>query len=412
MFQSFSGSSRRTRQVNLSGQDINPFEASSWAPTASGTQKTVAAAQHERHLRQLERERLVASKNIQRTWRGHRVRRNVANSRRQAWDDLENRHTHEEDLAEPVLMEEVNLLLAFFNYKSSEDISRLVRLCQRLLQRSRASQTFNANMGRRLPYLVAVLLDALSLFVLPLSHQILILYLVYENVGSNNFYSQPQPSTDIMVEVLTYIVQWNPSTASKAITRYYTILSDLLIRGDLSTEVKTQICEAFAAPLVDRSDVDGGRRMLHDAYVSMAFSFLATPDLASRVGDMKILAEAINIDILSQAMLQDDSRATLGDMNPESRLWLLSHFICLHNLCSIQQQEPSYIKALSTILSLSANDIFGRIEVSQPGVLDTSDEEVGSSEVPRQALPGFIRSQVVSLVNKQSIADLLAKFDS
>lgn len=175
MFQSFSGSSRRTRQVNLSGQDINPFEASSWAPTASGTQKTVAAAQHERHLRQLERERLVASKNIQRAWRGHRVRRNVADSRRQAWDLLENQHTHEEDLPEPVFMEEVNLLLAFFNYKSSEDTSRLVRLCQRLLQRSRAGQTFNDSMGRRLPYLVAVLLDALSLFVLPLSHQILVL---------------------------------------------------------------------------------------------------------------------------------------------------------------------------------------------------------------------------------------------
>lgn len=171
MFQSFSGSSRRTRQVNLSGQDINPFEASSWAPTASGTQKTLAAAQHERHLRQLERERLVASKNIQRTWRGHRVRKDVANSRRQAWDLLHNQHAQVEDIAEPVLMEELNLLLAFFNYKNPEDISRLVHLCQRLLQRSRAGQAFDANMGRRLPFLVAVLLDALSLFVLPLSHQ-------------------------------------------------------------------------------------------------------------------------------------------------------------------------------------------------------------------------------------------------
>lgn len=171
MFQSFSGSSRRTRQVNLSGQDINPFEASSWAPTASGTQKTLAAAQHERHLRQLERERLVASKNIQRTWRGHRVRKDVANSRRQAWDLLDNQHAQVEDIAEPVLMEELNLLLAFFNYKNPEDISRLVRLCQRLLQRSRAGQAFYASMGRRLPFLVAVLLNALSLFVLPLSHQ-------------------------------------------------------------------------------------------------------------------------------------------------------------------------------------------------------------------------------------------------
>lgn len=180
----------------------------------------------------------------------------------------------------------------------------------------------------------------------------------------------------------------------------------------MSSESKTKIFEAFTAPLVNRSGTDDGQKILHDAYVSLAFSFLATPDLASRVGDMKFLAETINIDILSQAILQDDSRAVLGDMNPESRLWLLSHFIHLHNLCSTQRQEPGYIRALSTILSLSANDIFGRIELSQSGVLDTSDEEVGGSDPPRQALPEFIRSQVISLVNKQSITDLLAKFDS
>lgn len=170
MFQSFSGSSRRTRQVNLSGQDINPFEASSWAPTASGTQKTLAAAQHERHLRQVERERLVASKNIQRIWRGHRVRKDVANSRRQAWDLLDSQHAQEEDLAEPVLLEELNLLLAFFNYKNHEDISRLVRLCDRLLRRIQAGQAFDGDLGRRLSFLVIVLLDALSVFVLSLSH--------------------------------------------------------------------------------------------------------------------------------------------------------------------------------------------------------------------------------------------------
>ncbi|KAL5353432.1 ubiquitin-protein ligase (E3) [Pseudogymnoascus australis] len=385
MFQSFSGSSRRTRQVNLSGQDINPFEASSWAPTASGTQKTLAAAQHERHLRQVERERLVASKNIQRIWRGHRVRKDVANSRRQAWDLLDSQHAQEEDLAEPVLLEELNLLLAFFNYKNPEDISRLVRLCDRLLRRSQAGQAFDGDLGLRLSFLVVVLLDALSV--------------------------QPQPSTDTMVQVLTSIVKWDPSTANKTITRYYTILSDLLIGRDLPSQSKTEIFEAFAEPLVDRNDIDDMQRILHDAYVSMAFSFLTTPDLATRVGDMKPLAEATNIDILSQAILQDDSRAVLDDMNPESRLWLLAHFIHLHTLCSTQRQEPGYIRALSTILSLSANDIFGRIEVSQPGVLDTS-EEVDGSEPPSQALPEFIRSQVISLVNKQSITDLLAKFDS
>ena len=167
MFQSFSGSSRRPRQVNLSGQDVNPFAASSWAPTASGTQKTLAVAQHERQLRQLERERLIASKHIQRSWRGHKARKDVANGRRQVWDLLESQHADRERLGEPVLAEELRLLVSFFDYKNLEDISRLHRLCQRLLQRSRAGQAFDTDTRRRLPFLVVVLLSALSVFVLP-----------------------------------------------------------------------------------------------------------------------------------------------------------------------------------------------------------------------------------------------------
>src|ERR1700680_4464473 len=89
MFQTFSGRSRRPRQVNLSGQNLNPFAASSWSPSASGTQKTVANAQQEREQRRQERERLNASKRIQRTWRGHRSRRQLADSRRALWDEIE-----------------------------------------------------------------------------------------------------------------------------------------------------------------------------------------------------------------------------------------------------------------------------------------------------------------------------------
>lgn len=87
MFQTFSGSSRRPRQVNLSGQNLNPFAAGSWTPAASGAQKTIENAQQERLRRQQERERLNAAKRLQRTWRGHKVRRELANSRRQLWDE-------------------------------------------------------------------------------------------------------------------------------------------------------------------------------------------------------------------------------------------------------------------------------------------------------------------------------------
>jgi ubiquitin-protein ligase E3 C len=130
MFQTFSGSSRRPRQVNLSGQNLNPFAASSWSPSASGTQKTVANAQQERELRRQERERLNASKQIQRTWRGHRSRRELADSRRALWDDIETNGG--QSGSEVVLVEQAMLLVAFFSPRRRDDVGRLASLSSRI----------------------------------------------------------------------------------------------------------------------------------------------------------------------------------------------------------------------------------------------------------------------------------------
>lgn len=74
----------------MSGQkNLNPFAASAWTPaTSSAASKTVASAQAERRQRQLERDKLKAAENIQRTWRGHKVRRNVKDKRRAELDVL------------------------------------------------------------------------------------------------------------------------------------------------------------------------------------------------------------------------------------------------------------------------------------------------------------------------------------
>src|SRR5690242_15786045 len=90
MFPTFTGSSRKGRNVNLSGQKTtNPFTSTSWTPSAAaGASKTVAHAQAERLQRQQERERLKAAQRIQRTWRGHRSRRNLRAERREAVDLL------------------------------------------------------------------------------------------------------------------------------------------------------------------------------------------------------------------------------------------------------------------------------------------------------------------------------------
>jgi ubiquitin-protein ligase E3 C len=130
MFQTFSGSSRRPRQVNLSGQNLNPFAASSWTPNASGTQQTVANAQQERQQRQQERQKLNATKRIQKTWRGHKVRRDLADSRRNSWDKAEADINGSE--YGTALANQLRLLVAFFSTRRHDDLERLRNLSQKI----------------------------------------------------------------------------------------------------------------------------------------------------------------------------------------------------------------------------------------------------------------------------------------
>ncbi|KAM0525755.1 hypothetical protein ACHAPE_000466 [Trichoderma viride] len=87
MFSTFTGSSRRPRNVNLSGQTSNPFSNTTWSPSAaSNATKTVSDAQADREKRQVERRRLKAASQIQKTWRGYRSRSTLKEQRRNDFD--------------------------------------------------------------------------------------------------------------------------------------------------------------------------------------------------------------------------------------------------------------------------------------------------------------------------------------
>src|SRR5271167_3298160 len=94
MHHSFTGSSRKTRQIHLSGRGpINPWasltpQTSAAKPTA-GTQDALANAQAGRIQRQLERQRLTSARTIQRVWRGHASRRRTRQWWREQWDLVE-----------------------------------------------------------------------------------------------------------------------------------------------------------------------------------------------------------------------------------------------------------------------------------------------------------------------------------
>ncbi len=161
MYPTFTGASRRPRNVNLSGQkNVNPFAASSWSPsTPSGASKTVAEAQAERRQRQQERERLKAAQDIQRTWRGHRERQNLRNSRRQAFDGLYAADAGLDDQQRTALA--FPLLLVLFEADRDDDRKRLAHFAEDAGRSNfhflSSSQLPPARLGRLVEVLIAAL---------------------------------------------------------------------------------------------------------------------------------------------------------------------------------------------------------------------------------------------------------------
>lgn len=167
MFPTFTGSSRKTRNVNLSGQKaINPFTSTSWAPSAAaGASKTVAHAQAERAQRQQERDRLKAAQRIQRTWRGHRSRRNLRTSRRHVIDQLLGEGGPLD--AERRTVEATPLVLNVYQASNSGDQHRLCLLAHDLLQTKFACFESGAVALPRLGKLARIVVAALDRYGTP-----------------------------------------------------------------------------------------------------------------------------------------------------------------------------------------------------------------------------------------------------
>lgn len=141
---------------------------------------------------------------------------------------------------------------------------------------------------------------------------------------------------------------------------------------------------------------------------------LTTPHLENLLGHLDELAELMDVNVLSGALVREFSSGSAHHILSDSRLWLLAHFIALHRLQQRSSQEPEFIRALSLQLSSSSGEIVSRIDVAdiepvqEPG--DNEDNEDAKSLVSAP-LPPFVKDQLASLVDQASITGLLAKFN-
>lgn len=164
MFSTFTGSSRRPRNVNLSGQASNPFSNTSWSPSAaSNATKTVSDAQADREKRQVERRRLKAASQIQKTWRGYRSRSTLKEQRRNDFD-IAYQSLSDADASQRLYVS-FPLLLSFFSAARAGDMQRLFLFINDCNNVS-LQQLYDASHHiSRLQKLMVVLVQALDVLV-------------------------------------------------------------------------------------------------------------------------------------------------------------------------------------------------------------------------------------------------------
>lgn len=402
MHQSFTGSARKARQVNLSGrQTVNPWAALS--KTQSGA-NPVAQAQADRLKRQLERERLQAARLIQKLWRGHSSRRKQKSIWKQLWDDNEQERLGSpapldyESLVEtkeaiPVyrdptlLLLQIRLLLSFqeFRRDSVRDKTDTLRLLyfgqalQRTIEGHPSRPDFDDIWTYNLSALALVVAQHLKSIVCG------------ESAHAKNSYG-PR-----LLKLLTWLTELVPDAMAREASTYFGVIGSVLRTqsAELWRESTTQsILTVLKLPCHGQQS----------AYMAFARIILGEDSFANARDVLKELASAIDLGELSGAIMKELEDAEENKKQPPNTtrlLWQLAHLIYMHD--SLEKGyagQDSYIEALSALLGQCANDIAAR--------LDPADEAMfGSENNTPGLLPAFIREMILRIPQQDNVRAVL-----
>ncbi|KAK5113284.1 hypothetical protein LTR85_010901 [Meristemomyces frigidus] len=358
MYQTFTGSGRRPRQVNLSGRPTNPFASSS---PAGGPQSAIASAQQDRANRQQQRERLQASSKIQRVWRGHSARRKTFRAWRQIWDDLEEQRpkaaaadgayaSSEDALAQ------LRRLLLF--YQPKEDVRRLAWYGMR--QMATASESASCSDG-------------------PWPEAYLKLSRACTSALRSRSWKSDQELDRTLLTILAHAVRRADNFGQQDAILYYQTLTSL---KDAPADA---LQNALVAPLQSTSQ----------AYVGLAV-LLETP-LDS--GMLNLLHSAIEPEALCRSL-----SVSSGGHSIRSRLWLLGNLIALVG----GSNNAFYILAVSRLLGSLADDVdFDSAAIDMENV--SFDRDILAKVTTGLPLNTYLHEQITSLINQDSIRNLLTK---
>jgi ubiquitin-protein ligase E3 C len=408
MFQSFTGSSRRPRQVNLSGRNVNPFAASSastrQSPHGHGPQNTLAIAQQERLLRQQERERLSSARVLQKTWRGHLSRRATRNAWRVEWDANEQTRTARDIRFDNGDLGQLSTTAA---YASLDQCRFQLRLLLQFLEASNDSDAIRllyfSNALRKTLEEVSTMSDEEGWTSLLTRLARVTLRLTLKLTSPARTCHLPG---DLLLQLLCFLIDLIPRQMAKLAEEYYTVMVALTIDiQTLSKKLNFSIDHLLTSILALLQPITADTS---NAYEWFARKYLTTPDLESHIGQLNIIASKINYRLLAKSLdsyAQDILGKQVTDDGLESRLWLLAYFIffrrsAVSGSSAQEAPEPEFVKVVSSLLNSVASYVSRRLEPEDP--LDTEEEQ-------RQPLHLFVENQINSLVNQSSITGLLYK---
>jgi ubiquitin-protein ligase E3 C len=321
------------------------------------------------------------------------------------------------------LVEQVQLLVTFFNPRRRDDLCRLISLSQRISSLDCRSFLVREEVQPQLLRLANVALEALQVLVISTSCLPASLF----DLNTNSSCSSLPECPNSLLQLLVAIIDRRPECFLRISRAYYSYLSALFSTNTSGDLDKGLILAAIRIPLVEtvelskNSERSSSSNVMYEAdtlldevilnaHAAFALYFLTTPNLASLLEGLDELAAMVHLSLLSAALVREFSSSSAYQIQPDSKLWLLAHFISLHRLQRRNSQEPEFLRALSLQLSSSSGEIVGRID-SDRGALQQAghNEETEHNLLP--PLPIFVKEELLSLVNQASISGLLAKFN-
>ncbi|KAL5113302.1 ubiquitin-protein ligase (E3) [Pleosporales sp. CAS-2024a] len=403
MFTSFTGSTRRPRNVNLGGRKTNPF-ANVATGTGSGSQAALDRAHQDRVQRQRERDTLNAAKRIQRTWRGHAARERMAAERRAAWDS----HEAAVDAASPAVyrsddeaLGQLQRLLRFASWRRADDAQRI------LVYGARRMHMTHALAEPTGPWASAYLsLERLLLAVLQRQ----------ATAAAPSWAQSGSP-----INLLRFLSARIPAETSQHATDYYRTLAAIVARLEPSLDDSTAAtAEAWHTLLATvLCPLKSITPYTLDAYEAFGSLFLTLPLFSADSPPPPIqkfrdaLADAVNYKLLANALatLFKDSglQAQPALQSTGSRLRLLGPFIYFHRYAHNFDTPEAYAlhKDFVSVVSVLLNSLPTNIIDSTNPIEEEADND---DRTTAAEVTGFVTEQILSLVNQEGIGSLLTGF--